>query len=123
MSAANSSTSSTGRAIPHDAAIERRHYRQRGADRLPGTRGGVFRQKINDADRILATILYHRKRVPLEAGKRAGLLGRRRVLDSTPLYGAVAMMDAVMLIRSAIRGLLRACDGELGGELRGAAPR
>src|SRR5205823_9754622 len=57
--------------------------------------------------------------VTLEAGKRAGLVGRRRVLDSTPLYDAVATMDTVTLIRSAIRGLLRACDGELGGELRG----
>jgi hypothetical protein len=56
--------------------------------------------------------------VTLEAGKRAGLVGRRRVLDSTPLYGAVATMDTVTLVRSAIRGLLRACDGELGGELR-----
>jgi Transposase DDE domain/Transposase domain (DUF772) len=56
--------------------------------------------------------------VTLEAGKRAGLAGRRRVLDSTPLYDAVATMDTVTLVRSAIRGLLRACDGELGGELR-----
>jgi Transposase DDE domain/Transposase domain (DUF772) len=61
--------------------------------------------------------------VTLEAGKRAGLVGRRRVLDSTPLYDAVATMDTVTLIRSAIRGLLRACDGELGGELRGVLRR
>ena len=61
--------------------------------------------------------------VTLEAGKRAGLVGRRRVLDSTPLYDAVATMDTVTLIRSAIRGLLRACDGELGGGLRGVLRR
>src|SRR5882757_7270063 len=33
----------------------------------------------------------------LEAAKRAGLVGRRRVLDSTPLYDAVATMDTVTL--------------------------
>ena len=37
---------------------------------------------------------------------QAGLVGRRRVLDSTPFYDAVATMDTVTLIRSAIRGLL-----------------
>ena len=47
--------------------------------------------------------------------KRAGLVGRRRVLDSTALYDAVATMDTVTLIRSAIRGLLAVCDRELGG--------
>jgi len=31
--------------------------------------------------------------VTLEAANRAGLVGRRRVLDSTPLYDAVATMD------------------------------
>jgi hypothetical protein len=29
-------------------------------------------------------------------------VGRRRVLDSTPLYDAVATMDTVRLVRSAI---------------------
>lgn len=49
-----------------------------------------------------------------------GLLGRRRVLDSTPLYDAVAAMDTITLIRSAIRGLLAAADADLAGLLRAA---
>jgi len=61
--------------------------------------------------------------VVLEMGKRAGLVGRRRVLDSTVLYDAVATMDTVTLIRSAIRGLLAACDRELEDELRGLLTR
>jgi hypothetical protein len=56
--------------------------------------------------------------VALAAAREAGLLGRRRVLDSTPLYDAVATMDTVTLIRSAIRGLLAAADTGLAGELR-----
>src|SRR6266568_7598745 len=61
--------------------------------------------------------------VTLEAGKKAGLVGRRRVLDSTPLYDAVSTMDTVTLVRSAIRGLLRACDGELAAQLRAVLRR
>jgi hypothetical protein len=59
----------------------------------------------------------------LEAARAAGLVGRRRVLDSTPLYDAVATMDTVTLVRSASRELLKACDGELAGELRGLLRR
>jgi hypothetical protein len=61
--------------------------------------------------------------VTLEAARQAGLAGRRRVLDSTPLYDAVATMDTVTLVRSAIRGLLKAAGGELAGELRGVLRR
>ncbi len=57
--------------------------------------------------------------VALGAAKQAGLIGRRRVLDSTPLYDAVATMDTVTLIRSAIRGLLKVADMELRAELAG----
>jgi len=46
----------------------------------------------------------------LEVAKAAGLVGARRVLDSTPLYDAVATMDTVTLVRSAIRGVLGAAD-------------
>ncbi len=46
--------------------------------------------------------------VALGAAKEAGLLGRRRVLDSTALYDAVTTMDTVSLLRAGIRGLLGA---------------
>ena len=48
-------------ALPHAAAIERRRHRQRGGDRTPGTRRGVFKQRLTDTERILATVLYQRK--------------------------------------------------------------
>jgi hypothetical protein len=61
--------------------------------------------------------------VTLDVAKAAGLVGRRRVLDSTPLYDAVATMDTVTLIRSAIRGLLKAADAELEAQLRSRLAR
>lgn len=54
----------------------------------------------------------------LEVAREAGFVGRTRVLDSTPLYDAVATQDTVTLIRSAIRGLLKVCDDGLASELR-----
>lgn len=53
----------------------------------------------------------------LEMAKAAGLVGRKRVLDSTALYDAVATQDTVTMIRSAIRGLLQQADGVLRAEL------
>jgi hypothetical protein len=61
--------------------------------------------------------------VTLEVAERAGLVGRRRVLDSTPIYDAVATMDTVTLVRSAIRGLLGVCGPELEAELRAVLAR
>jgi hypothetical protein len=68
-------------------------------------------RRSEDPDRVF--------RVALEAARAAGLVGRRRVLDSTPLYDAVATMDTVTLIRSALRGLLAVADDALETELRG----
>ena len=56
--------------------------------------------------------------VVLRVAREAGLVGRRRVLDSTPIYDAVATMDTLTLVRSAIRGLLRVADADLQAELR-----
>lgn len=59
----------------------------------------------------------------LEVARAAGLVGRKRVLDSTPLYDAVATQDTVTLIRSAIRGLLGEVDDELADKLRAVLKR
>jgi IS5 family transposase len=56
--------------------------------------------------------------VTVAAARQAGLVGVRRVLDSTPLYDAVATMDTVTLVGAAIRGLLKAADQGLEAELR-----
>jgi hypothetical protein len=59
--------------------------------------------------------------VALIAAREAGLVGRRRVLDSTPLYDAVSTMDTVTLIRSAVRSLLAVADPDLAARLRSAS--
>jgi hypothetical protein len=56
--------------------------------------------------------------VTVEAARQAGLVGVRRVLDSTPLYDAVATMDTVTLLGAAIRGVLKVADKLLAAELR-----
>jgi hypothetical protein len=61
--------------------------------------------------------------VVLEVARVAGLVGRKRVLDSTPLYDAVATQDTVTMIRSAIRGLLREAPEALEDQLRGLLKR
>jgi hypothetical protein len=54
----------------------------------------------------------------VQVAAQAGLVGRRRVLDSAPIYDAVATQDTITLIRSAVRGLLRAAHHGLRAELR-----
>jgi hypothetical protein len=49
--------------------------------------------------------------VTIEAAGEAGLVVAKRVLDSTPLYDAVATMDTITLMRSAMRGLLKVVAG------------
>ena len=61
--------------------------------------------------------------VSLEAARRAGIVSAKRVLDSTPLYDAVATQDTVTMIRSAIRQLLAGADAELEAELRAVLRR
>jgi hypothetical protein len=59
----------------------------------------------------------------LQVATKARHVGRKRVLDSTPLYDAVATQDTVTMIRSSIRSLLKVAPDQLRAELRGALKR
>ncbi len=59
----------------------------------------------------------------LEVAKAAGLVGRKRVLDSTALYDAVATQDTVTLVRSALRNLLRVANPEQEARVRAVLRR
>ena len=61
--------------------------------------------------------------VTLAAARQAGVVSARRVLDSTPLYDAVATQDTVTMIRSAIRQLLAAASMQLEAQLRAVLRR
>jgi hypothetical protein len=61
--------------------------------------------------------------ITLEVAKKSGLVGAKRVVDSTPIYDAAAAMDAVTLVRSAIRGLSREAGPDLEAHLRGRLSR
>ncbi|CAN5441026.1 hypothetical protein BH24ACT7_BH24ACT7_23600 [soil metagenome] len=61
--------------------------------------------------------------VSLGAARGAGVVSAKRVLDSTPLYDAVATQDTVTMIRSAIRRLLCVVDAAVETELRAALSR
>lgn len=55
------------RLSPQQAAHrEKTRYQRRGHPRLPGTRGGIFRQKVTDDERVLATVLYQRQMCTLD---------------------------------------------------------
>lgn len=62
-------------------------------------------------------------RVAKDIAAAAGLIGVRRVLDSAPLFDAVATQDTVTLIRSANGGVLRAADAPLAARLRAVCAR
>ena len=59
----------------------------------------------------------------LEAAWAAGVVSAKRVLDSTPVYDAVATQDTVTMVRAAIRGLVGAADAGLEAELRAVLAR
>jgi hypothetical protein len=61
------------------ARTERHRHRRRGGERLPGARGGVFTQKITDAERVLATVLYRRNLCTQDTLAELFEVGRRTI--------------------------------------------
>lgn len=59
----------------------------------------------------------------LDVAKKANLVGKKRIVDSTALYDAVATQDTVTLVRSAIVGVLRLVDEETAKVLRSLLKR
>jgi hypothetical protein len=78
--------------VPYAAAIEQRRHRQRGGDRRPGTRAGVFRQKITDADRIPATILHQRRICTLDTLAELFSISRSTLWNA--INDALPILDA-----------------------------
>jgi Rhodopirellula transposase DDE domain len=48
------------------AQAERLTYQRRGGPRQPGTRGGIFHQKISNSERVLLALLYQRRLCTLD---------------------------------------------------------
>jgi transposase len=59
----------------------------------------------------------------LDVAKKANLVGKKRIVDSTALYDAVATQDTVTLVRNAIVGVLRVVDEEMAQRLRSLLKR
>jgi len=59
----------------------------------------------------------------LDVAKKANLIGKKRIVDSTALYDAVATQDTVTLVRSAIVGVLRVVDPQIATKLRALCKR
>ena len=53
-------------AARQSAQTERRTYQRRGGPRQPGTRGGVFHQKISNSEGVLLTLLYQSRLCTLD---------------------------------------------------------
>lgn len=59
----------------------------------------------------------------LDVAKKANLVGKKRIIDSTALYDAVATQDTVTLVRCAIVGVLRIVAPKTASTLRALCKR
>jgi hypothetical protein len=92
------------RVLPVLAARNERHrHRRRGGERLPGARGGIFTQKITDAERVLATVLYQRGLGTHDTLAELLDVSRRTIGDVLREVGPVLAQDGYTASPAAIR--------------------
>jgi hypothetical protein len=85
------------------ASAERRKYRQRGGDRQFGARGGIFQEKITDAERVLATILCLRKVCSRDVVAELFEVSRRTIGNAIVWVRPLLEEDGYVVTRSASR--------------------
>lgn len=87
-------TALTRRAEAVQASRRQRHrHRRRGGEPLPGARGGVFTQKITDAERVLATVLYQRNLCSQDSLAKLFEVSRRTISDVVREVGPILRQD------------------------------
>ncbi|MYT29292.1 MULTISPECIES: ISAzo13 family transposase [unclassified Streptomyces] len=89
--------------LRHAALVEKRRHQRRGGPRQPGTRGGVFRQKITDAERILAAVLYARKAGTRPALAEAFGIGLRTLNSALTEVQSILQEEGIELPPAATR--------------------
>jgi transposase len=85
------------------AEAERRNYQRRGRDRLPGTRGGIFTEKITDPERVLAVILGLRKVCAWSVIAELFQVSRRTIGNASARVRPLLEHDGCTITRSATR--------------------
>ena len=102
------------------AEAERRNHQRRGRDRLPGTRGGIFTEKITDPERVLAVILGLRKVCTWSVVAELFQVSRRTIGNASAWVRPLLEQDGCTITRSATRyptaaALLTAITGQADG--------
>ena len=85
------------------AQAERRNHRRRGGDRQSGARGGIFCEKITDAERVLAVILGLRKICTWEVVAELFEVSRRTIGNASAWVRPLLDQEECTISRSTTR--------------------
>jgi transposase len=109
------------------AQAQRRNHRRRGGDRQSGARGGIFYEKITDAERVLAVILGLRKICTWEIVAELFEVSRRTIGNASAWVRPLLDQEQCTISRSATRyssaaAVLAAAAGQQSASARPETP-